>query len=118
MVPWLIGIGVAGFFLSLLLTSFMRPEVPGKHLGRSTRIRWRAGAFFIALTGMALAAIFAWPAWLLGRFVSPCFGFAESVGGAIFACIFGLGGAALTGAFSIVLREDCEKAEAESRTRY
>ena len=114
MATWLVGIGIAGFFLSLLLSSALRPGRPGRSLERRARLQWRIGSLAIALAGAALAALFAWPAWFLGCFVGPYFGFEESVGGALFACIFGLGGAAVTGGFSNALREAIEK---EHRTR-
>jgi len=105
MVAWLAGIGIAGFFVSLHISVCMRPKGIGDRLGRSGVVRWWAGSVAIAVVGVALAILFAWPTWLLGQFLAPHVELSRTTGGAICACIFGLGGSALTGAFSVGFNE-------------
>ena len=105
MASWLIGIGIAGFFVSLMISASMRPKGVGERLGRSAVGRWWVGSLATAVAGVGLALLFAWPAWLLGRYLGPYFDVSGTAGGAIFACIFGLGGAALTGAISVGFNE-------------
>ena len=110
MAPWLIGIGIAGFFVSLLLSLSLRPAGLANGPGRDALARWWAGALGIGVVGVVLAVLFAWPAWLLGRFLGPYFDVSSATGGAVFACIFGLGGAAVTGAFGVAWGEHFEDA--------
>jgi hypothetical protein len=109
---WLIGIGVVGFFVSLFLAVLMRPEGIGARLGRWSAVRWWAGSLVIATVGVGLALLFAWPMWLLGAAVGPEVGVSRTTGGAICACIFGLGGAALTGVLSVMFNERFEAPKA------
>ena len=105
---WLIGIGIAGFFVSLGLSLSTRPKGIGVRPGSSAPVRWWAAMLAISVVGTGLTLLFAWPAWWLGYFLGPHFNVSETAGGAIFACIFGLGGTALTGAFSAPFNESYE----------
>lgn len=105
MVGWLTGIGVAGFLVSFGLSVGARPPGNGDSSSRSgPRRRW-ASVLGPSLVGAGLALLFAWPAWLLGHFVGPHYEVSPTTGGAVFACIFGLGGAGLSGALRLVLNE-------------
>jgi len=112
MVAWLVCIGVAGFVASLYLAVAMRPEGIGDRLGRSGVTRWWAGGLAIAIVGAGLALLFAWPMWKLGELIAPYVDVSRTTGGAILACIFGLGGAALTGILSVSLKERFEAPKA------
>ena len=108
MAGWLIGISIAGFFVSLLLSAGLRPAGLAR-LGRGAVARWWAGSLAIAVGGIGLTLLFAWPAWHLGQLVGPWYEVSKTTGGALFACIFGLGGAGVTGAGSVILSERFEK---------
>lgn len=101
MAPWLLGIGVAGFLISLGIALAMRPARIGERLGRRATVRWWLGSLGIAGIGVGLALLLAWPMWLLGRWLAPYVEVSPTTGGAICACIFGVGGAALTGVLQI-----------------
>jgi hypothetical protein len=102
---WLLGISITGFFVSLLLSLTMCPKRLSARYGRSGVLRWWLGILAIAAAGMGLAYLFAWPAWKLGEFLAPFAGFSKTTVGAIGACIFGLGGSALTGVINSILNE-------------
>ncbi len=93
---WLLGIAAAGMLVGLGLGRAMRP---------TAALGW-AGSLGIAAMGALLAVLFAWPAWKLGAWLGPHFDLSETTGGAAFACIFGLGGAALTGVIHAARRTD------------
>lgn len=112
MVVWLIGIGIAGFFIGLWGSIAMRPEGIGARLGRPAVARWWAGSLAIAAVAVGLALLFAWPMWQLGQWLAPYVEVSPTTGGAICACIFGVGGAALTGVLSV----DFNERYADSRT--
>ena len=107
MTAWLIGIGIAGFFVSLWLAFGMRRKGPSSRPDTSNR-RWWFGSLQIAVVGAALATLFAWPAWWVGDFLGPYFDVSALTGAIVFACIFGLGGAALTGVLYVMLGESLE----------
>ena len=97
MVAWLIGIGITGFGASLLLSVLTRPKGIAARLGRFAVARWLTGTLAIAVVGVALTLLLVWPAWLLGQHLGPTYpDISEATGGAIFACIFGLGGVIVT----------------------
>lgn len=108
MVAWLIGIGITCFVGSLLVSMSVRPGGIGDRLGRSAVFRWWAGSLAIAALGVGLALLFAWPAWRLGYFLGPFLGVSSPTGGALCACIFGSGGAALTGVLILIFNEGFE----------
>lgn len=101
MTALLVGIGVMGFFASLLLACGMRPNRIRERLGGRALAKWWAGSLAISVGGAGLALLFGWPACLLGRFLAPWLGESEGVIGAMCGIIFGLGGALLTGAGSL-----------------
>jgi hypothetical protein len=105
MSSWLLGISIAGFFVSLLLSFSMYPKHLSARKGRSGVLRWWIEALSIAAVGMGLAYLFAWPAWKLGEFIAPLGDISKTTVGAISACIFGLGGSALTGAIIAISNE-------------
>lgn len=114
MSSWLIGIGIAGFFVSLWLAFAMRPGGARSRADAEAQRRWWFGSLEIAVVGAALATLFAWPAWVLGDFLGPHFDVSARIGAVAFACIFGLGGAALTGVGHVALAERLEKGTDDS----
>lgn len=102
MAALLVGVGIMGFFASLLLAYAMRPNRIRERLGRRALAKWWAGSLAIAVGGAGLAVLFGWPACLLGRCIAPwLLGESKGVVGTMCAIIFGLGGALLTGAGSL-----------------
>lgn len=102
---WLTGIGITGFLIGLGLCAAMRPAGIEARLGRSAVVRWWVGSLAIGAVGTGLALLFAWPTWLLGQWLAPYVEVSPVTGGAICACIFGVGGAALTGVLSLDFSE-------------
>ena len=105
MKAWLFGISIAGFFVSLLLSLCMYPKGLRSRDGRSGVLQCWIGILSISVVGMGLAYLFAWPAWKLGEVLAPFVDFPKKTVGAISACIFGLGGSALTGAIIAISNE-------------
>ena len=117
MVGWLTGISIAGFFVSWGMSCGMRPRRLEERAGRGGVMRWRVGIFVVALCGAAMAAGFAWPAWLVGQWMDPDSRTSSSLVAPLNACIFGLGGAMTSGGFTALLADSLvdEKTKAKAK---
>lgn len=97
-IGWLVGIGIAGFFVSLGLGVAMRP--------RQTSAPWWIGTIAVAIFGAGLGALLAWPGWHFGAWLGGTYDLSATLGGALGSCIFGLGGAATTGGIHVARKEE------------
>ena len=108
MINWMIGISIVGYFVSLMISISMRTRRLEERLGPSGVVRWRIASLMIAVVGMGLAFLFAWLAWHFGKFLAPLLGKSKTTVAIISACIFGLGGSALSGVLIVIHNEFLE----------